>query len=233
MSIHIGAQKGDIADTVLLPGDPLRAKFVADTYLDNDSCYNTVRNMLGNTGTYNGKRVSVQGSGMGMPSISIYATELITQYGVKRIMRIGSCGSLQEEIRIRDIILAQSASTNSAVNRIRFGGLIDYAPTADFALLMNAYNAAVKKGVYVRVGNIFSSDDFYSDNENWWKPMAEYGVLAVEMECAALYTVAAKYDVEALTFLTVSDSLVTGEATTSEERQSTFTEMMEIALAVI
>lgn len=232
MSIHIGANKGDIAETVLMPGDPLRAKFVAETYLEDVSCYNTVRNMFGFTGTYKGKKVSIQGSGMGIPSISIYATELIEQFGVKKVMRIGSCGSLREDIKLRDIILAQTASTNSAVNRVRFGGTIDYAPTADFSLLVDTYNSAKEKNIDVKVGNVFSSDDFYSDNQDWWRPLAQYGVLAVEMECAALYSIAAKYDVQALTLLTVSDSLVTGEATSSEDRQLTFTEMMEIALSV-
>jgi purine-nucleoside phosphorylase len=233
MSIHIGANKGEIAETVLMPGDPLRAQFVAETYLKDVVKYNTVRNMFGFTGTFNGKRVSIQGSGMGIPSISIYTTELITQYDVKKVMRIGSCGSLVESIKLRDIILAQSASTNSAVNRVRFGSSIDYAPTADFDLLMAAYNAAKTKGLDVKVGNVFSSDDFYSDDNDWWHRLAEYNVLAVEMECAALYAIAAKYNVQALTLLTVSDSLVTGDATSSEDRQLTFTDMMEIALAVI
>lgn len=233
MSIHIDAEKGDIAETVLMPGDPLRAQYVAETYLEDVHCYNRVRNMLGFTGTCGGNRVSVQGSGMGIPSISIYATELAAQYGVKKIMRIGSCGSLQQDLQMREIVLAQSASTNSSLNRVRFGGTVDYAPSASFSLLMCAYTAAMEKGVSARVGPVFSCDDFYADNESWWIQLAQYGVLAVEMECAALYTIAAQYGVEALAILTVSDNLVTGAALNSGERELTFTDMMEIALSLV
>jgi purine-nucleoside phosphorylase len=229
MSIHIGAQENQIAETILLPGDPLRAKFIAETYLDNPICYNEVRGMYGFTGTYKGKRISVQGTGMGVPSISIYVNELITSYGVKNLIRVGSCGSLQEHVKIRDIVLAMSSSTDSAINKLRFDGM-DFAPTASFKLLKMAYDIAISKNIHPKVGNILTSDTFYHDDPDSWKRWAAFGVLAVEMETTALYTLAAKYNVDALTILTVSDSLVTKEETTAEERQKTFTDMMEIAL---
>ncbi|BDU50840.1 purine-nucleoside phosphorylase [Haliovirga abyssi] len=229
MSIHIGAKKGDIAETVLLPGDPLRAKFIAETFLEDVKCYNEVRGMYGFTGTYKGKRISVQGTGMGVPSISIYVNELINEYGVKNLIRIGSCGSLQEDVHIRDVILAMSASSNSSINNVRFNGT-GFAPTANFELLNKAYLIAKEKKVNVKVGNVFTSDHFYQDDAGWWKIWAEHGVLAVEMETAALYTIAAQKKVNALAILTVSDSLVTWEETSSEEREKTFTDMMEIAL---
>lgn len=229
MSIHIGAQKGDIADTVLMPGDPLRAKFVAETFLENPVCYNEVRGMLGFTGTYRGKKISVQGSGMGQPSLSIYANELLREYGVKRIMRIGSCGSLQADVKIRDIILAMSSSTDSAINRITFRGMT-FAPTADFNLFNGAVKTAAELGIAVRGGNVLASDIFYNNDPEEWKIWAGHGVLAVEMESAALYTLAAQYGAQALTILTVSDSLVSHEETSSEEREKTFTDMMTLAL---
>lgn len=229
MSIHIAAKQGDIANTILLPGDPLRAKFVAETFLEDIVCYNEVRGMFGFTGTYKGKRVSVQGTGMGIPSISIYANELITEYGVQNLIRIGTCGAMQEDIHLKDVILAMSASTDSSMNKIRFNNM-DFAPTASFPLLLRAYNNAVKADIPVKVGNIFSTDTFYGDNPDDWKHWAEFGVLAVEMEAAALYTLAAKYKVNALAILTVSDSLITHELSTAEERQKTFRKMIEIAL---
>ncbi|NMA82237.1 MAG: purine-nucleoside phosphorylase [Epulopiscium sp.] len=229
MSIHIGAKKGDIAKTILLPGDPLRAKYIAENFLENPVCYNEVRGMYGYTGTYKGKRVSVQGTGMGMPSISIYANELIEEYGVQRLIRVGTCGSMQEHVKIRDLVLAMGASSDSKMNEIRFGGK-DYAPTADFALLKQAYEVAVAQGIDPKVGNILTSDFFYHDEPDTWKKWADYGIIAVEMESAALYTLAAKYRVQALTILTVSDSLVTGETTSSMERQTTFEQMMKVAL---
>ncbi|MFP4015488.1 MAG: purine-nucleoside phosphorylase [Halanaerobiales bacterium] len=229
MSVHIAAKKGDIAETILLPGDPMRAKFIAETYLQDVNCYNEVRGMYGFTGTYKGKRISTQGTGMGMPSISIYVNELIRDYGVKKLIRVGSCGSFSEEAAIRDVILAKGACTNSKMNQIRFNGK-DFAATASFELLLKAYNIAKDKGIEVKVGNILSSDSFYGDDPDAWKKWSEYGVLAVEMESAELFTLAAKYGVEALSILTVSDSIVTGEETTSEEREKTFTDMMEIAL---
>jgi len=226
---HNGAKKGDIAKTVLLPGDPLRAKFIAETFLENPVCYNTVRNMFGYTGTYKGRPVSVQGTGMGVPSLSIYVTELITEYDVDNVIRIGTCGSIQTDVKVRDVIMAQGSCTDSNVNRIRFKGL-DYAPIADFSLMQKAWKAAEAKGIALKVGNILTSDTFYGDEPDSWKMWAAYNVLAVEMETAALYTIAAKYRKRALTLLTVSDSIVSHEATTAEERQTTFKAMMEVAL---
>jgi purine-nucleoside phosphorylase len=229
MSIHIGAKEGDIAGTVLLPGDPLRAKYIAENFLSRAICYNEVRGMHGYTGTYKGKRISVQGTGMGIPSISIYVNELITSYRAKNLIRIGSCGSMQADIKIRDVILAMSASTDSNINKLRFYGM-DFASTANFTLLKKAYDIALEKAISVKVGSVLTTDTFYSDDPNSWKHWANYGVLAVEMETAALYTLAAKFKVNALSILTVSDSLVTREETTSEERQKTFTQMVEVAL---
>ena len=229
MSIHINAPVGAIAETVLLPGDPLRAKYIAEKYLEDATCYNEVRGMLGFTGTYKGRRLSVQGSGMGIPSIAIYASELISEYGVKNLMRVGTCGAMQPHIRIRDLVLAQSASTDSSFNRHVFGGW-DYAPTANFKMLHSAYERAVAHGIEPHVGNIFSSDVFYRDETTVTNLLTKHGVLAVEMETTALYTLAAKHSVNALTILTVSDHLITGEATTAQERQTTFHSMMEIAL---
>lgn len=231
MSIHIGAKKGDIAETILLPGDPLRAKYIAENFLDNVFCYNEVRGMYGYTGEYKGKRISVQGTGMGIPSISIYANELITEYGVKNLIRIGTCGSVREDIKVRDVILAMSASTTSHINRLRFNGM-DFAPTANFDLLLKAYNIAKEKNLDVKCGNVLTSDLFYGDDPNAWKHWASFGVLAVEMETAGLYTLAAKYGVNALSVLTISDSIVTGEKTTSQEREKTLNDMIEIALEI-
>lgn len=228
---HNEAKKGDIAETVLLPGDPLRAKFIAETFLENVTCYNKVRNMFGFTGTYKGRRVSVQGTGMGVPSISIYATELMVEYGVQNLVRIGTCGSIQKDVQIRDIVMAQGACTDSNVNRVRFAGL-DYAPIADFGLMTKAKAVADSLGIPLKVGNILTSDTFYGDDPESWKRWAAYGVLAVEMESTALYTIAAKHKRHALTLLTVSDSIVTGEATSAEERQLAFKGMMEIALGL-
>lgn len=227
--LHIMAEEGSIAEVVLLPGDPLRAKFIADNYLEDAKCYNTVRGMYGYTGTYKGKRISVQGTGMGLPSHSIYVNELIRFYGAKRLIRIGSAGSMSDNVNVRDIVLAQSASTNSGINKRRFNGM-DYAPTANFELLLKAYNKALEKGVNVKVGNVLSSDLFYDDTNGSIKLWADYGCLAVEMETAELYTVAANYNVEALSILTISDHIFKGEETTPEERETTFTQMMEIAL---
>ncbi len=224
------ANEGDIAELVLLPGDPLRAKFIAETYLEDAVQYNNVRGMYGFTGTYKGKRVSVQGTGMGMPSASIYINELITEYGVKKLVRIGSCGAIKDDVKVRDIIIGMSACTNSNVNKRRFFGL-DYAATASFDLLHKAYSVAQDKGLTnVKVGSILSSDLFYDDTNQSILRWAEFGVLAVEMEAAELYTVAAKHGVQALALVTVSDHILTGEQTTPEERQTTFTDMMEIAL---
>ncbi|GAA4821191.1 purine-nucleoside phosphorylase [Algivirga pacifica] len=229
MSVHIGAKKGDIAPTVLMPGDPLRAKFIAENFLSDVVQYNQVRGMYGFTGTYKGHKVSVQGSGMGMPSISIYAHELITEFEVRNVMRVGSCGSMQPHIKLRDIIIAMAASTDSGINSHVFKGM-NYAPTANFELLQKAYENALKHNITPQVGNILSSDVFYGDDPDEWKRWAKYGVLAVEMEAAALYSIAAKFRAKALTILTVSDSLVTGEELSSIDRQESFTDMMTIAL---
>lgn len=230
MSVHIGANKGDIADKILLPGDPLRAKYIAETFLEDVTQYNDVRGMYGFTGTYKGERVSVQGTGMGVPSISIYANELIQSYDVQKLIRVGTCGAIQKDVKVRDVILAQGATTDSQINRIVFNG-IDYAPLADFDLLKKAYDVGTEKEMNLRVGNVFTSDTFYRDNAKELNELlASYKVLAIEMETSALYTLAAKYDRQALSVLTVSDHILTGEATSSEERQTTFNEMMVVAL---
>jgi len=232
MSIHIAAQKGQIADRILLPGDPLRAKFVAENYLEGAFCFNEVRNMFGYTGTYRGKPISVMGTGMGMPSLSIYDNELIREYDVNKLIRIGTCGSMLEYLNVRDIVLAMSACTDSAANHLRFKGM-DYAPTASFRLLKAAWDAATSRGLRVFAGSILSSDMFYTEDPEQWKLWAKFGVLAVEMETAELYTLAAKFGCEALSVLTVSDDLVKGEITSAEERQSSFNEMVELALDAI
>jgi purine-nucleoside phosphorylase len=229
MSIHIAAKTGDIAEAVLLPGDPLRAKFVAENFLKDAFQYTGVRNVFGFTGTYKGKKVSVQGTGMGIPSISIYANELFREYGVKRAIRIGTAGSINKDVKIRDLVLGMSACTDSAVNVRRFGGR-NYAPAASFNLLKTAFDIAAEKGWQPKVGPVVSADMFYTEDPDEWKLWAKFGCLAVEMECAELYTLAAKYDREALGIMTVSDSLLTGESTSSEDRQNTFTRMMEVAL---
>jgi len=232
MSFHIEAKPGEIAETVLLPGDPLRARYIAETFLEDVICYNEVRAMYGYTGTYQGKLVSVQGTGMGQPTLRIYVHELINDYGVKQLIRVGSSGALQPQLQLRDLILAQSASTNSQVNLLRFKGM-DYAPTASFDLLLKAYQSAVARDTPVHVGNIFSSDFFYPDDPNFWELWVEYGVLAAEMETAALYTLAAKFGVKALTLLTVSDHIKREEALTSEEKERSFVNMVEIALELV
>jgi len=228
MSIHIGAKVGDIAETVLLPGDPLRAKYIAENFLEDVTCYNEVRGMLGFTGTYKGKRISVQGTGMGVPSISIYINELMREYNVQNLIRVGTCGAIQKDVKVRDVILAMTSSTDSQMNRLTFNG-IDFAPCANFDLLKDAYEGGLEKGLSLRVGNIFTADQFYNDHLNLEK-LAEHQILAVEMETTALYTLAAKYGRKALSVLTVSDHILTGEETTSEERQTTFNDMIVVAL---
>ncbi|MGW4466041.1 purine-nucleoside phosphorylase [Micromonospora sp. NPDC004704] len=230
MSTHIGAQPGEIAERVLMPGDPLRAKWIAETYLEDARCYSSVRGMYGYTGTWSGVEVSVQGSGMGMPSASIYAHELINEYGVKTLIRVGSCGALSEDLQLRDVLAASGSSTDSNMNRVRFDGLIDYAPVADFGLLRTAVEVAERRGISMRVGPVLAADAFYTDRPDLYDALALYGVLAVEMESAALYTIAARYKARALTVLTVSDHIKTGEKTTSQEREQTFGQMVEIAL---
>jgi purine-nucleoside phosphorylase len=230
MSVHIGAQPGDIAERVLMPGDPLRAKWIAETYLEDAKCYSQVRGMFGFTGRWQGVDVSIQGSGMGMPSASIYAHELINDYGVKTLIRVGSCGALTEDLQLRDVIAASGSATDSNMNRMRFDGLIDYAPVADFGLLRTAVEVAERRNIPMRVGPIFAADAFYTDRPDLYEALADYGVLAVEMESAALYTIAMRYRARALTILTVSDNIKTGARSTSEEREQTFGQMVEIAL---
>ncbi len=232
MSVHIGAEKGQIAETILLPGDPLRAKWIAETFFENPFCFNKVRGMYGYTGAYKGKKVSTMGTGMGVPSISIYANELITEFGVKNLIRVGSAGSYQKHVKIRDVVIAMAASSNSGVNELRFGGA-NYAPTADFGLFIKAVEAAKAKKIPFKAGNILSSDQFYEDDKASYKKWSKFGVLCVEMEASGLYTVAAKHNVNALAILTISDSLVTGEHTTSQERETTFKGMIEIALELV
>ena len=228
---HIQANNGDIAERVLLPGDPLRAKLVAGKFLSDAKCYNEVRGTYGFTGKYKGVDVSIQATGMGMPSMSIYATELFSQYGVKKAIRIGTAGALRKEIPLKSIVLAMSCCTDSALNAQYFQGF-GYAPTASFSLLKRAYDEASKANLLCNVGSITTSDVFY-DDENRWKMWARYGVLAVEMESAALYTIAAKYDVEALSILTISDNVATGDVTSSKERETSFLDMMSLALDTI
>ena len=229
MSIHIGAKLGDIAETVLLPGDPKRAKWIAENYLENPFCYTDIRGMSGFTGTYKGKKVSVQGTGMGIPSISIYITELMKDYGVKNLIRVGSAGSYQEDIKVRDVVIAMSVSTNSNINNRRFNGA-NFSPTVNFELFRMALKVAEEKNIKIKAGNVLTSDEFYSDNSDYYKRWADFGVLAVEMETAGLYTLAAKYKAKALSILTISDSLVSPEITSADEREKTFSEMIELAL---
>ena len=226
---HIDASPGDLAEAVLLPGDPLRAQHIADTYLEGSRQVTGVRNMLGFTGTYKNLPVSVMGTGMGIPSASIYATELVNEYGVQRLVRVGSCGGLSSKVKLRDVILAIGASTDSGVNRARYGGF-DFAATADFGLLKATYEAAAAAGIHAQVGNVHSADLFYNPNKEAFETMAGMGVLAVEMEAAGLYGVAAENGARALAVLTVSDHITTGESTSSTEREKTFDDMVLIAL---
>ena len=229
MSVHIAAKAGEVAEVILLPGDPLRAKFIAENLLVGSKQYTDVRGILGFTGTYKGKKVSVQGTGMGIPSISIYVNELFSDYGVKRAIRIGTAGSIQKNLNIRDLVIAMTACTDSGANRIRFGGR-DFAPAATFSLVKKAYETALERGWQAAVGAVVSTDMFYTEDPDEWKLWAKFGALALEMETSELYTLAAKYGRECLSLLTISDHIITHEVTTSEERQTTFTRMMEIAL---
>ena len=229
MSIHIGAKPGEIAETVLMPGDPYRAKWAAETFLKDVVCINQVRGMLGFTGTWNGHRVTIQGSGMGMPSLSIYANELIRDFGAKSLIRIGSAGAMQHHVKVRDIVIAMTASTISTPSRGFFREL-SFAPCADFGLLEKAVAAARAKGTPTHVGGIYSADVFYDERPDLNEMMTRHGVLAVEMEAAELYTVAARHGIRALAVLTVSDHLLTHEALPSEDRERSFGDMVEIAL---
>ncbi len=226
---HIDAKSGDFAETVLMPGDPLRAKFIADTFLDDVIEVNKVRNMLGFTGSYKGTPVSVMGSGMGIPSISIYAKELYALYDVKNIIRVGSCGAVDTRVKIRDVVIGMGACTDSAVNRARFMGY-DFAPIADYQLLKNAVTAAEALGIKPWVGNLFSADLFYTPIPELFDRMEAMRVYGVEMEAAGLYGVAAECGTSALAVCTVSDQIRTGEKVSSEDRQSTFTDMMKLTL---
>lgn len=232
MSTHIGAEKGQIAPHVLMPGDPLRAKWIAENFLEGAELYSDVRGMLGYTGTYQGEKISVQGSGMGIPSFSIYGHELFAEYDVQTIVRVGSCGALTEDLAVRDLVIAQATCTDSNINRVRFEGL-DYSPIGSYELIRSAVDAAAEKNVKSLVGLVYSSDSFYNPRPELLQRMVEYGVLAVEMEAAALYTLAAKFKRRSLAICTVSDHIVTGEETTSQEREQTFGDMVEIALTAV
>jgi len=229
---HMNAAAGDFAETVLMPGDPLRAKYIADTYFDDARRVNDVRNMWGFTGAYKGHPVSVMAHGMGIPSASIYATELIAEYGVKRVIRVGSCGTSHPDVKLRDIIIGLGACTDANINRIRFGGY-DYAPIATFDLVKKAVAAAEKQGVRHHVGNLFSADLFYTPDAAMFEIMAKYNVYGIEMEAAGIYPIAAEYDAEALAICTVSDDIPSGAALTSEERETTFDEMILVALEAV
>lgn len=231
MSTHINAKEGAVAKNILLPGDPLRAKFIAENFLENPVLYNEVRGMFGYTGTYKGVPVSVQGTGMGQPSLSIYVTELFKDYGVENAIRVGTCGAVTEDTELRDTIIVNSACSDSSLLNQRFGGL-HFAPTADFKLVKTADSIAEKMGIRYTVGSVASSDFFYDINENW-KKWAAYGVKGIEMESAELFTLAAQYKRHAMAIMTVSDHILKGGATTAEERQTTFTNMMKLALDTI
>ena len=229
---HMNAAPGDFAETVLMPGDPLRAQYIADTYLEDVRRVNDVRNMWGFTGTYQGEAVSVMAHGMGIPSASIYCTELITEYGVKRVIRVGSCGTSHPDVKLRDIVIGMGASTDSAVNRMRFGGY-DYAALASFDLVQKAVAAAERHEVRYHVGNIFSADLFYTPDPEMFETMAKYNVYGIEMEAAGIYPIAAENDAEALAICTVSDDIPSGAALSAEERQTTFDEMIVVALETV
>lgn len=229
VSTHIAAAPGQIAPRVLLPGDPLRARWIAENFLQDAECYSEVRGMLGFTGTFRGERVSVQGTGMGQPSASIYVNELIRDYDAQQLVRVGSCGALSEDLRVRDVVIAQAAATDSSMNTLRFQGY-HFPPTATFALLRHAVEVAERSGVRHMVGTVFSSDSFYHSRAELTANVVEYGVLAVEMEAAEIYTLAARHGRQALGVMTVSDHIVTGEETSAQEREQTFGEMVEVAL---
>ena len=229
---HMNAAPGDFAATVLMPGDPLRAQYIADTYLDDARRVTDVRNMWGFTGEYKGIPVSVMAHGMGIPSVSIYCTELITEYDVKRVIRVGSCGTTHPDVKLRDVLIAMGASTDSNVNRMRFGGY-DLAALATFSLVQNAVHAAQENNVRYHVGNVFSGDLFYTPDPGMFEIMAKYNVLGVEMEAAGMFPIAAEHGAECLAICTVSDNILSGDALSSEERQNTFDEMIVVALETV
>lgn len=231
-SIHINAEDGAFAETVLFPGDPLRAKYIAEKFFDAPEQVTDVRNILGYTGEYEGQRISVMGSGMGIPSASIYAKELITEYGVKELVRIGSCGAVSKNVQLRDIVIGMGASTDSNVNRIRFGGY-DYAAIADYGLIEKAVAAARSMKLPVKVGNIFSADLFYTPDVAMFDTMEQYEILGVEMEAAGVYSTAIEYGAKALAICTVTDHIRTGAALSSEERQLSLDEMITMALTAV
>ncbi len=235
MSTHIAAKQGEVVERVILPGDPLRARFIAENFLENAVCYTAVRNMLGYTGTYKGKRVSVQGTGMGMPSHGIYVNELIQFYGAKRLIRTGTCGSIDPEVKLKDIVIAQAAATDSGMNNSRFGVHgISFPAVSDFNLMTDAVEAAKRLGFPYRVGSVFSSDQFYDDDADEKNSLLKrYGIQCVEMECAELFTLGARYGVQTLAVLTVSDMIYENRHCTAEEREKSFTNMMEVALEAI
>jgi purine-nucleoside phosphorylase len=233
VSLHIGAKDGQIAKSILLPGDPLRAKFIAEQLLDGAECFNQVRGMNGYTGTYKGKLVSVMGTGMGMPSHSIYVHELIVDYQVENLVRVGTCGAIQKDLKIGDLVLAMTASTDSQMNKLVFNG-IDFAPSANFDLLLSAWQAAQARGLKVDVGGILSSDIFYNDEDpDWWVILEKYGIKVVEMETSALYSLAARFNARALSILTVSDNIQTGENASHQQREQGFLAMAELALEIV
>ena len=229
---HMNAAPGDFAPTVLMPGDPLRAQYISETYLDNVRRVTDVRNMWGFTGEYKGCAVSVMAHGMGIPSVSIYCTELITEYGVKRIIRVGSCGTTHPDVKLRDVLIAMGASTDSNVNRMRFGGY-DLAALATFSLVQNAVTAAEENNVSYHVGNLFSADLFYTPDPGMFDTMAKFNVLGIEMEAAGIFPIAAEHGVEALAICTVSDDIRTGDELSTDERQNTFDEMILVALETV
>lgn len=231
MSTHINAQAGEIAPTVLLPGDPLRAQNIANSFLEDSTCFNEVRGMLGFTGQFGEKRISVIGSGMGIPSMAIYVNELVRDFGVQTIIRVGTCGSLKADLEIGDLVLAITASTDSSANKLLFGGM-DFAPAADFDLLLNAYQAAQARDIKVRVGSTFTGDTYYIEDPEWWKIWSDHNTLVCDMETNGLYSLAARLNVRALAILTVSDNLVTHQEAPPELREMGFSAMAEIALEI-
>ena len=233
MSLHIGTKEGQIAKSILLPGDPLRAKHIAEQLLDGAELFNEVRGMYGFTGSYKGKRVSVMGTGMGMPSHSIYVHELINDYNVENLVRVGTCGAIKKDLKIGDVVLAMTASTDSQMNKLVFNG-VEFAPSANFDLLLSAWQAAQARGMQIKVGGILSSDIFYNDEDpDWWVILEKYGILVVEMETSALYSLAARFNARALSILTVSDNIQTGENASHKQREQGFLAMAELALEIV
>ena len=231
MSLHISAAVGEIAETVLISGDPLRIKHMADVFLEECVCFNEIRGMYGYTGLYKGTRVSMMGTGIGIPTTSLFLHELAVNYGIKNVIRVGTMGAMVSDLELGNLVLAKSASTDSNVNRIEFNGL-DYAPTADFDLLSRAFAVAKSRKFNTTVAQVFSTDSFYSDQPNRWQKWIEHGIVGVEMETAALYTLAAKHNIKALAILSVSDNILSGSSSSAEERETAFQDMFKIALEI-